>query len=395
MAKNTHLEHIEDELINTGYAGGSNAIKFLESLRDMLSNTGGNNTKVTVKWDGAPAIVCGIDPKTNLFFVGTKSVFNKGQPKIGYDHDFIDFHYSDSPVKDVLHKCYDAFKDLGITGVLQGDLLYTRTPPAATMCGKVCYKFKPNTITYCVEKNTVMGKKVGDSTFGIVFHTSYSGQSVAEMSASFGVDVSGLQGNPKVAVFSSDFQNVNGVANLSKADKQNFNKQIVIAKSGITKGRNFLDLLGGKKPFEFTALFKMYFNQVVRSGKVPSSSAVMLRSFVTFVTEKFDMEIAKKKTEKSQLQWDKKKQSTIKYLNNNKTAIHSAMNAFTALMTAKNIVIGRLQKVKGIGTFIEDEDGYRVTSPEGFVAIKNGTAMKLVDRLEFSRANFTVAKNWG
>ena len=36
MSKNTHLEHLEDELINNGYAGGLNAIKFLESLRDML-----------------------------------------------------------------------------------------------------------------------------------------------------------------------------------------------------------------------------------------------------------------------------------------------------------------------------------------------------------------------
>ena len=163
----------------------------------------------------------------------------------------------------------------------------------------------------------------------------------------------------------------------------------------MTKGRNFLDLLGGKKPFEYTAMFKMYFNQVVRSGNVPSSSAVMLRGFVAFVSGRFDMEIAKKKTEKAKKQWQEKKRQTISYLNSNKTAIHSAMNAFTALMTAKNIIIGRLQKVKGIGTFIEDEDGYRVTSPEGFVAINNGTAMKLVDRLEFSRANFTVAKNWG
>tara|TARA_B100000427_G_scaffold198525_1_gene164956 strand:- start:3954 stop:5138 length:1185 start_codon:yes stop_codon:yes gene_type:complete len=394
MAKNTHLEHIEDELINNGYAGGSNAIKFLESLRDMLGATGTGTTKVTVKWDGAPAIVCGKDPN-GQFFVGTKSVFNKGQPKIGYDHELIDFHYESSPVKDVLHQCYDAFKELPISGVLQGDLLYTKTPPVATLSGKTGYKFKPNTIVYFVEKGTPLGDKVGASNFGIVFHTSYSGTTVDSMSASFGVDVSGLQGTPSVAVFSSEFQNLNGVANLSKSDKQNFNKQIVIAKSGITKGRNFLDLLGGKKPFEFTALFKMYFNQVVRSGNIPSSSAVMLRSFVIFVTERFDMEIAKKKTEKAQKQWEKKKESTIKYLNNNKTAIHNAMNAFTALMTAKNIIISRLQKVKGIGTFIEDEDGYRVTSPEGFVAIKDGTAMKLVDRLEFSRANFTVAKNWG
>ena len=156
MAKNTHLEHLEDDLFNNGYEGGKNALAFLASLRDMLSATGTGNTKVTVKWDGAPAIVCGKDPN-DQFFVGTKSVFNKGQPKIGYDHDLIDYHYETSPVKDVLHQCYDAFKELPIKGVLQGDLLYTKTPPLITMNGKRCYKFKPNTIVYCVEKDTPLG----------------------------------------------------------------------------------------------------------------------------------------------------------------------------------------------------------------------------------------------
>ena len=63
-------------------------------------------------------------------------------------------------------------------------------------------------------------------------------------------------------------------------------------------------------------------------------------------------------------------------------------------MKAKDKIINKLKKIEGVGTFLEDEDGYRVTSPEGFVAIKDGSAVKLVDRLEFSRANFTVAKNW-
>ena len=392
MAKNTHLEHLEDELINNGYAGGLNAIKFLESLRDMLG-TQTTGTRITTKWDGAPAIVCGTDPETGLFFVGTKSAFNK-IPKIASSDSEVDYHYP-GPINGILKKCLEHLKKLPINGVLQGDLLYTTTPGLAKMGGINGYKFRPNTITYFAQQGSALGDKVAASNLGIVFHTTYSGASMAEMSASFGADVSGLQGVKEVAVLSSDFQTTGKGVSLTAMEKAAVNKNINSAKTSITKGRNFLDLLGGKKPFEFTALFKMYFNQVVRGGVIPSSSSVMLKGFVSFVIQRFDMEIAKKKTEKSQIAWDKKKESTIKYLNSNKTAIHNAMNAFTALMTAKNIIIGRLQKVKGIGTFIEDEDGYRVTSPEGFVAIKNGTAMKLVDRLEFSRANFTVAKNWG
>ena len=392
MAKNTHLEHLEDELINNGYAGGLNAIKFLESLRDMLG-TQTTGTRITTKWDGAPAIVCGTDPETGLFFVGTKSAFNK-IPKIASSDSEVDYHYP-GPINGILKKCLEHLKKLPINGVLQGDLLYTTTPGLAKMGGINGYKFRPNTITYFAQQDSPLGDKVAASNLGIVFHTTYSGASMAEMSASFGADVGGLQGFADVAVLSSDFQTTGKGVSLTAMEKAAVNKNINSAKTSITKGRNFLDLLGGKKPFEFTALFKMYFNQVVRGGVIPSSPSVMLKGFVAFVIERFDMEIAKKKTEKSQIAWDKKKESTIKYLNSNKTAIHNAMNAFTALMTAKNIIIGRLQKVKGIGTFIEDEDGYRVTSPEGFVAIKNGTAMKLVDRLEFSRANFTVAKNWG
>ena len=44
--------------------------------------------------------------------------------------------------------------------------------------------------------------------------------------------------------------------------------------------------------------------------------------------------------------------------------------------------------------FLRTKNGYRVTNPEGYVAIKKGNAVKLVDRLEFSRANFTAAKDW-
>ena len=82
-AKNTHLEHLEDEIINNGVSGGKNAINFLTALADMLESSSKRKMNVTVKWDGAPAIFAGTNPENGKFFVGTKSIFNK-TPKINY-----------------------------------------------------------------------------------------------------------------------------------------------------------------------------------------------------------------------------------------------------------------------------------------------------------------------
>ena len=390
MAKNTHLEHLEDDIFNNGYAGANNAIGFLESLRDMLSTGhGGNDVKVTTKWDGAPAIVCG--RLEGRFFVGTKSVFNKTQPKICFDEEFIDLHYPGG-LNSILKTCLRELSALPIEGVLQGDLLYTKKPPKVTMCGIACYKFKPNTITYCIEAATELGSKVAASDIGIVFHTAYDG---IQGNASFGVDVSSLQGVPKIAVFSAEFTNVSGRANLTTMEKTKFNTNISKAKRELKIGQNFLNLIGGgKKTFEFAALFKQYFNTLIRGGSIPSSSQTLLKGFVSFITTKYDAEIAKKKTEKAQAEWQGRKTQAVDYLNTNKTVIYSALSGYNALRTAKMQIIKRLNKIEGVGTFIEDAEGYRVTAPEGFVAIKDGSALKLVDRLEFSKANFTVAKDW-
>ena len=397
MAKNTHLEHLEDDIINNGSVGATNAIKFLKSLRDMLTTgKGGSNVKVTTKWDGAPAIVCGTDPELDLFFVGTKSVFAKGNPKICYSDADIETFYGDHPIKDKLKMCLRMLSTLPIKGVLQGDLLFTSTPPLTTMAGKRCYKFKPNTITYCVEAATGMGKIVAGADLGIVFHTYYTGATIESMTAGFGVDVKKLQGNPKIAVFSSTFTNVNGQANLSAAELTKLNNTISIAERNLSAGKVFLDKIAAEKGTISTpALFKIYFNQVVKRGKIPTSSAAMAREFASFVDERYKAEIAKKKTPKAQADWDDRRQKAIAFLNSNKTVMFSALSGFKNLITAKEQVINKLKKIQGVGTFLEDENGYRVTSPEGFVAIQDGSALKLVDRLEFSRANFTVAKDWG
>ena len=397
MAKNTHLEHLEDDIFNQGYAGATNAIKFLESLRDMLtSGKGGNNTKVTVKWDGAPAIICGKDPETGLFFVGNKSVFNKTNPKICYSYADIDFHY-DGALNGILKACLDQLGKLPIKGVIQGDLLYTKRPTVIAMRGRPCYHFKPNTITYVIPKHSELGQKVAASKLGIVFHTSYKGSTIGEMSAGFGVDVSGMQGVKDVAVFSSTFQNTNGIANLTGGEITRLNSTIQKAQRSLVKGKKFLDQIqkaGGPQTFSPPALFKIYFNQVIRGGKVPTAEGIA-SGYINFVTNKYDAEIKKKKTEKSQQEWKRRKVDALSYLNNNKSVMIHTFTGFKDLIAAKEQVINKLKKIEGVGTFLEDEKGYRVTSPEGFVAIMDGQAIKLVDRLEFSRANFTVAKDWG
>ena len=398
MAKNTHLEHLEDDIFNQGSAGATNAVRFLQSLRDMLTTgKGGNNTKVTVKWDGAPAIICGTDPETGEFFVGTKSVFNKTAPKICYTEDFIDFHYPNGAIAGILKQCLKELKKLPIQGVVQGDLLYTKRPNLISMRGKPCYNFKPNTITYVIPKHSELGAKVAKSKLGIVFHTSYSGSSIGEMSASFGVNVSGMQGVKDVAVFSSTFQNTNGIANLSPGEITKLNGTIGKAQRSLNKGKKFLDELQkapGPQTFSPPALFKIYFNQVIRGGNVPSAEGIAA-GYINFVVNKYDDEIKKKKTDKSQQEWKRRKLDALAYLNNNKSVMIHTFSGFKDLIAAKEQVINKLTKIEGVGTFLEDEKGYRVTSPEGFVAIMDGQAIKLVDRLEFSRANFTVAKDWG
>ena len=90
--KNTHLEHLEDNILNDGSRGGMEAVAFLRSLGDMLDQ-GGADARVTVKWDGAPAVICGVNPDNGRFFVGTKSVFNKVGPKIMYSENDVDSIY--------------------------------------------------------------------------------------------------------------------------------------------------------------------------------------------------------------------------------------------------------------------------------------------------------------
>ena len=390
--KNTHLEHLEDNILNGGSEGGREAVAFLRSLGDMLDQ-GAADTRVTVKWDGAPAVICGTNPDNGRFFVGTKSVFNKVGPKIIYSEDEVDGMYS-GQLASKLKDAYKYLSTLSIPNVVQGDLLFTDDKYEANIGGDTCIAFQPNTIVYAVPKDSDIGQKIDQAKFGIVFHTSYSGRSLDTMSASFGNI--GIQGNTDVFVTSSDFKNASGEANMSSVEKTVYTNLVNKTEGSLKQASRFLDLMKGNNMNKFTLniMFKTFFNRYVREGKNLIGARNTARDFAQYFSNALDKEIESKKMKTTKDKYLELKNKGLKFISDNQQSIYMTVASYMNLQAAKNFMIRKLQKVNTFGTFLRTPDGYRVTAPEGFVAIRSGQALKLVDRLEFSRANFTADKNW-
>ena len=397
MAKNTHLEHLEDDILNDGTKGGKNAISFLRELGEMLSEKP-NTMMITTKWDGAPAIVCGIDPETEQFFVGTKSVFNKTNPKVIYNESDIAFHDYQGELAKKLKLCLEFLPKLGIKGVIQGDLLFTNGDKNyQKIKGKNCITFTPNTITYCVEKGSAIYKDVDNATVGIVFHTKYVGNELGAMQAQFGVNTANFGTHKDVYAATAEFKDATKASMFTSNERQKYDAAVNRTEGSLKQASKFLDTLvgTGTGKFMFNAMFKVDFNRFVRKGMRLENARKIAVGFTAYFNETLDKEIGMKKTEAARKKWEKVKVDGMQFLSTNQQAVYMTVASYMNIIYAKNIVIKQLEKIKGIGTYIKTDTGFKVTAPEGFVAIRAGKAVKLVDRLEFSRANFSVEKNWG
>ncbi len=393
MAKNTHLEHLEDDIVNQGKSGGINAIKMLRELGQMLTEPQSAVT-ITTKWDGAPAVVCGIDPLTGYFFVGTKSVFNKVSPKVCVTESQIDDYYPGG-VNSLLKECLKYLPSLGITGVIQGDFLFTTsTKSKKTIGGEECITFQPNTITYAVPTGTPMGNMVDKAKIGIVFHTSYVGNSLSTMNADFGV--SDMSSTDNVAVFSSKFTDVSDAAKMGPSEVTNYNSAVNKAEGSLRQASGFLNEIKeyGEGRFMMNMMFKQYMNSFIRQGVAITDAEKTKNGFINYYLSRLDAEISSKKTKSTQDKYIKIQKDGRQFLKNNSRPLYFTVASYMNLISAKEMIISRLEKVKDIKTFLKTDNGYEVTAPEGFVAISSGNTLKLVKRREFSRANFTAAKDW-
>ena len=398
MAKNTHLEHIEDDIVNSGKAGGFNAVNFLESLCKMLSQPSSMSPiTISTKWDGAPAIVCGTDPSSGIFFVGTKSVFNKTEPKLGYNNESIDYHYKNPSVNKLLKICLQYLPELGINGVIQGDLLFTDNKKYQIVNNECVISFQPNTIVYTIPVSSPVGKKIHRAKMGIVFHTSYSGSSLQSMNAIYGANIKNFKNTDDVYFTSATFTDADGVARFTEQEKVKFQRLINKTEGSLKQASGFLNVIKeqGEGKFMMSVMFKKFMNTFYRDkNKVVSNVQNIVKDFEVFYTYELQQEIVTKKTIVAQTKYTKMLAEGLLFLKINSRSLYFTIASYMNIIEAKLFVIRKLEMVKTLGTFLRTDNGYQVTAPEGFVAIQSGNALKLVDRLEFSRANFTAAKNW-
>jgi Family of unknown function (DUF6267) len=388
--KNTHLEHLEDEIFNHGVPGARGAVSFLRGLRNMLSGSSKSSVNVTVKWDGAPAVICGTNPENGKFFVATKSAFNKS-PKLNYTHkDIEENHSGKTELVDKLKICLDNLAHLGIKGVLQGDLLFTKGDIAhVEHNGEKLITFTPNTITYAVPANSDIAAKILGANMGIVFHTTYSGKSVESMKASFGANIRGLKGASNVWVTDANFRDESGSATLTKAETVYVTQRIseIVDRIGEMDQRIISQIISNE---EIKSFIKMYVNSNVRVGQNISGTKKYARGLTSFISDKYQEQIDKLKTEKGKEGRLEKLKFMLKFIKQNETQFVLMFLVSALLADVKGTLLAKLKRVNSIGTFLETPNGFKVTSPEGFVVVDHlGKALKLVDRLEFSRANFS------
>ena len=391
--KNLHLEHLEDEVLNHGVDGTRAAINFLQSLRDMLAGNAKKSVNVSVKWDGAPAIFAGINPENKKFFVGTKGVFNVN-PKVNYTDADIDKNHSAAGLNAKLKVALKHLPKLGITDVLQGDMLFTDDDfKTETIDDKSYITFTPNTITYAIPKES--SHKITKAKMGIVWHTTYSGEKLEDMRASFGANIGGLTKTNDVWFSDANYQDTSGTVNFNKAETTKFTNILSLAGKQFRKlSSPFLNGLTKQK--DILILVKTFTNVKVREGQKISNTARHTADMIKYIDDKLQKDIDKVKTQKTKDTKKKYKDRVVDFLTSNKSHLRNVFDMQNLLVDAKDAVIRKLEKAKGaMDTFIRTENGYRVTAPEGFVAIdQTGNAVKLVDRLEFSRANFNAAKDW-
>tara|TARA_Y100000748_G_scaffold93455_1_gene78035 strand:+ start:181 stop:1404 length:1224 start_codon:yes stop_codon:yes gene_type:complete len=393
--KRTHLEHIEDIVITDGYEGGKAVVEYFRGLLLTLKGTSSEAMSVSVKWDGAPAVVCGTNPDNGRFFVGTKSVFNPGTPKINYTKKDIANNHGTDDLGQKLLKCLVHLKKIKIQGVVQGDLLFTDEDIIRkNIDGKPHLTFTPNTITYAVPEGGDLGKQIDRAKVGIIFHTTYNGETLADMTASGGADVSSFTKSNDVFFDNATYKDVSGTAKFTDDETQKFFNGIEKLETLLNNvPRNLSSVLGQNQ--DFIPMFQIYINSMVKQGQLPTDVNKFLQGFRKFYADRMQQQMAGLKAQKAlQLRQEKMKQMPV-FLNRAKKPLQAMLTFYKAVQTMKAFVLKKMNQAMAIGSFSQTDSGLEVTEPEGFVAVdKSGNAVKLVDRLGFSRRNLTAVSKF-
>jgi hypothetical protein len=366
---NDHMTHLSD-LILTGASGIRDVNRILRSILNV-------QCQFSVKWDGSPSIICGEDPRDGQFFVATKGVFCKS-PRVYKTRQEIDADFKgDLALK--LRTALREFSKLGIKGVIQGDIMYTFEDfRFVKILDREKLAFHLNTIVYATEKF----EEFVDAEIGVVWHTKYVGDSFETMQAQYGMDiVSDLIPSPEVWMINATCpypkmtpREVEGLISLS-------NRIAVFSKRVSENWKPLID------PVET----RTYINSKIRNGE--SVNSINVSDYHDWTSDRFDKKIDSLKTEKARSEWKTKKALALESINRDMELI---FNIYVMVENAKDLIVVYLNRNQNIETYVKTHKGYQETNHEGYVLILGDLHVKLVNRSEFSRHNFSdaIIKGW-
>ena len=393
------MEHLCDLPFNEGVEGTRKAINFLRDLRDMLAGNSTKNLSTTVKWDGAPAIFAGIDPRDGKFFVAKKGIFNKN-PKIYKTQAEIKADLS-GELASKFSIALEEFSKLGITkGVYQGDLMFTKGDvKLETIEGEKYFTFHPNTIVYAVPVRSALGNTIAKAKIGVVWHTTYTGKTFETMTASFGKGiVDKMKQVSGIWMDDATYKDYSGTATFTQSETKEITS--ILSKAGTLFQSLDSKLLNAfREDEELLTLVKTFNNSKIRANQKVTDPRKHVEELFHYIYDKIQKEIDTRKTEAGKAaQEERRKKVLALFSAHDKAEIAKVFELTNLLVDAKHMIINKMNQAGHINTFLKTADGFKVTGVEGFVAIDHltGGAVKIVNRMEFSKANFSpeIIKGW-
>ena len=395
--KNTHMMHIENALLYTGVRGTDHAITALEDLYKMLLGNEDKGKTVTQKWDGAPAIFAGPDPVTGEFFVAKKGIFNK-EPVVYKSVADIKADTS-GDLAEKLTIAFKHLKTLNLDRILQGDLMFTRKDLSRENIDGVDYiTFQPNTLVYAIPADSDFGKKLQTYEMGIVFHTQYTGKSYESLSADFNINVDKYKNSNSVWVEDAYVKDLSGKVMLSAKDSKTVRIALANSRKIFAKiGRSTLKEI--EQDQTLATDIETFQNSFVRAGTEITNTSKHVADLIQWYNQRFEKEREERKTEKGKEAVSAKQKERMAFFSkSNQANLKLLFDLQQQMVIAKTILYRQLDELGGINTFVRTNAGFRVTGSEGFVIVDKLTnnAYKIVDRLEFSKNNFSkdIIKSW-
>jgi hypothetical protein len=382
---NYHLTHLEELILIGQKQGLDTAIRFIDELTRIFQGNTDSKIFTTVKFDGAPAILAGYHPETGKFFVSTKN-----PDKASYTVQDIIQNFGHAPgLVEKLKLALLYLPSVIKQNYYQGDFMFSKSDiQEIDYNGEKLFVFKPNTITYAVEADSPLGQKIRNAQIGVVFHTKYTGALGKETSKTPDVSVKEFNLTPEVFIDDARFKDVSGMATLT-------NQEEALVKNNLDKAQKaggVVDWLS-LNPTTYMNLNK-FINVLIRQGRFIDDPDNNFNEFITWYAEGLDKQIANLSTERGRERKIDAKNKHLEYLQANKMSIVNVFFITQLIAEIKKIFIQKYNNAINSRQFIAQPDGtLKVTQPEGYVAVDHeGNMIKLVDRLEFSRANFSIPK---